>query len=210
MQIRVPFVLVRGRAQIRLHGRLNFRFLFIIFYPEATDDCSARLRKKDPGALIADVCACVAAKLKAGDYDNLKFAVEDPWRRLIVADKAQVQEVDSLDSQDEPQLVIRKRHDLDSILRHFRQHGPTGTFCASVCQIDLDTGSQARLAYVLPKYHLDHAQNRKQEMSAALRLALATSEVEVQHAAASIETGQSLRFGNSAVHGNSTAKYLVD
>jgi hypothetical protein len=46
-------------------------------------------------------------------------------------------------------------------------------------------------------------------MSAALRLALATSEVEVQHAAASIETGQSLRFGNSAVHGNSSAKYLV-
>ena len=107
----------------------------------------------------------------------------------MVGDKASVEEVDSLDSEDEPKLVTRKRHDLDSLLKWFRQHGPTGTFAASVCKIDLETGDTARLVYVLPKYALEHTEKRKLDMSAALRLALATTEEDVSHAAAATETG---------------------
>jgi hypothetical protein len=147
------------------------------------------LRKKDPAASIVDACAAVVSKLKNGDYNNLVCALSAPWRSLLVNDKPQVQDVDSLDSQGEPQLVQRKRCDLDSLLKHFRTHGPTGTYAASVCKVPLENGHQARLVYVLPKFNLEHASSRKQEMSAALRLALSTSEAEVRHAAASLETG---------------------
>ena len=148
-----------------------------------------RLRKKDPAAVIVDVCSCVSAKLSAGDYANLKAVVAEPWRRLMVADKASVEEVDSLDSEDEPKLVTRKRHDLDSLLKWFRQNGPTGTFAASVCKIALETGDTARLVYVMPKHQLDHTEKRKLDMSAALRLSLSTTEDDVFQAAAAAETG---------------------
>ena len=157
------------------------------------------MRQKDPASVILDVAAALTSKLRNGDYDKTLATVAQPWQSLQVSDKAQLQDVDSLDSDDEPQLVQRKRLDLEAILKHFRRHGPTGTFIASVCSLTLQNGCSARLVYVLPKYSLQHAAKRKQEMASALRLALATSEEEVARAAASLQTGLVGHLGSISV-----------
>lgn len=157
------------------------------------------MRQKDPASVILDVAAALTSKLRNGDYDKMLATVAQPWQSLQVSDKAQLQDVDSLDSDDEPQLVQRKRLDLEAILKHFRRHGPTGTFIASVCSLALQNGCSARLVYVLPKYSLQHAAKRKQEMASALRLALATSEEEVARAAASLQTGLVGHLGLTSV-----------
>jgi len=147
------------------------------------------LRKKDVGSLMKGVCDSFHSKLAAGDYENLKAAVVDAPSCLHVRSQKQSVQVDSLDSEQEAQVVHRERLDLDALCKWFHKHGPTGTFVASVCNKPLDDGSTARLCYAFPKYCLQHALQKKPEMLAALQLGLSLTSEEVRHAAASPLTG---------------------
>jgi hypothetical protein len=138
---------------------------------------------------MVDICSSLQAKIKAGDYDNLVPVVAEPWSALHVARKALAVDLDSLDSGDEPKVVQRKRLDLDALAKHYHEHEPTGTFAASVCNMSLEDGSVARLVYAFPKYCMQHAVERKSEMTGALLLGLASAEEQVQHALASPQTG---------------------
>lgn len=142
---------------------------------------------------MVDICSSLQAKIKAGDYDNLVPVVAEPWSALHAAPKAQAVDLDSLDSGDEPKVVQRKRLDLDALAKHYHQHGPTGTFAASVCNMSLEDGSVARLVYAFPKYCMQHAVERKSEMTGALLLGLASTEEQVRHALASPHTGANLQ-----------------
>ena len=62
-----------------------------------------RMRQKDPASVILDVAAALTSKLRNGDYDKMLAKVAQPWQSLQVSDKAQLQDVDSLDSDDGPQ-----------------------------------------------------------------------------------------------------------
>ena len=61
------------------------------------------MRQKDPASVILDVAAALTSKLRNGDYDKMLAKVAQPWQSLQVSDKAQLQDVDSLDSDDGPQ-----------------------------------------------------------------------------------------------------------
>ncbi|CAL1161178.1 unnamed protein product [Cladocopium goreaui] len=151
------------------------------------------LRKRtllsDVGSLMKGVCDSFHSKLAAGDYENLKAAVADAPSCLHVRSQKQSVQVDSLDSEQEAQVVHRERLDLDALCKWFHKHGPTGTFVASVCNKPLDDGSTARLCYAFPKYCLQHALQKKPEMLAALQLGLSLTSEEVRHATASPLTG---------------------
>ena len=138
---------------------------------------------------MADVCHVFKANLAAGQYDNLKTVVAEPWTALSVPVKKQQTFEDCLDSDDEPQRVARKRLCLDDIVKHYHEHGPTGTFAASVCDIVLEDGQKSRLCYAFPKWNLHSAVKKQGELCGMLKLGLAQSAVDVHRAASSLETG---------------------
>lgn len=139
---------------------------------------------------MKDVCDAFEAKVAAGEYSNLVSVVADAPQCLHVRGAVQLVDLDSLDSQDEAQVVQRKRLDLEALCKHYHRHGSTATFMASVCKKPLDDGSTARLCYCFPKYQLSHALEKKAEMLAALQLGLSTCPDDVRHAAASPKTGR--------------------
>ena len=156
-------------------------------------ECFARkLRNKDLASLMKDVCDALEAKLAAGEYSNLLSVVADAPQSLHVRGAIQLVDLDSLDSQDEAQVVQRKRLDLEALCQHYHKHGSTGTFVASVCKKPLENGSVARLCYCFPKYKLSHALEKKSELLAALQLGLSTCTEDVRQAAASPKTGREI------------------
>ena len=83
-----------------------------------------------------------------------------------------------------------KRLDRAGILDHYRAHGARGTFLAATCDHKLPTGDVAVLVYVLPKHKLEKAMECPTEMSALLKLSVASSRSEVQKACAHPRTGE--------------------
>lgn len=138
---------------------------------------------------MADVCHAFKANLEAGQYDNLVSAVAEPWKALSVPVKKQQTFEDCLDSDDEPLRVARKRLCMDDLVKHYHQHGATGTFAASVCDISLEDGQKSRLCYAFPKWNLQNAIKKQGELCGTLKLGLAQSAQDVHRAASSLETG---------------------
>lgn len=138
---------------------------------------------------MSDVCHAFKSHLAAGHYEQIMSTVLEPWKALSVPVKRQQAYEDFLDSDEEPQRAVRKRLCLDDIVKHYQEHGATGTLAASVCDLVLDTGETARLCYAFPKWNLGHAVSKHGELCAALKLGLARTSDDVRRAAASVETG---------------------
>ena len=63
---------------------------------------------------------------------------------------------------------------------------------ATTCDAQLEDGSKSRLLYIIPKYDLNAAIKRLDDMFSAMRLCLARSEAAVEAAAADPETGRAI------------------
>ena len=99
---------------------------------------------------------------------------------------------ESAGSDEETKPEKRRRVDLDTLLKPFRSKGACGTFMATTCDAQLEDGSKSRLLYIIPKYDLNAAIKRLDDMFSAMRLCLARSEAAVEAAAADPETGRAI------------------
>ena len=99
---------------------------------------------------------------------------------------------ESAGSDEETKPEKRRRLDLDTLLKPFRSKGACGTLMATTCDAQLEDGSKSRLLYIIPKYDLNAAIERRDDMFAAMPLCLARSEAEVEAAAADPETGRTI------------------
>ena len=63
-----------------------------------------------------------------------------------------------------------------------RAHGREQTYLVRDCHIMLSIGDVAVRAYVMPKYKLHWAHERKRDMERAMMLALAVTEADIKNA----------------------------
>ena len=81
------------------------------------------------------------------------------------------------------------RLDFKGIMDYFHEHQAHITYLMQPCAMNIATGEQAILAYVMPKYKLWKAADKKMDMEAMMKLALAKTQAEVESAMASPDTG---------------------
>ena len=148
-----------------------------------------RDKKMEPAALMVEVCAVFRSRLNSGFYDNLRETLDRPWPALEVGALKGCVKHAAPESEDDGEPSASQRLCLDDLLKHYRKSGPCATFLASVCDLPLQDGSRARLCYVIPKFRLEYAESKHEEMSAALHLALARTPSDVRQACAAPTTG---------------------
>ena len=159
---------------------------------------SAR-RQLDVGEAMVEVCRVVQARLEEGYYTGLLNAVSEPWPALDMARQGRHMSVYDALSEDMATKVHR-RLDRATIVKHWRQHGPRGTYLASTCKNVLADGRIAKLLFVMPKFALHFALEKPDDMAAALALGLANSVDEVRAACQHADTQcYDLTFGRRSV-----------
>ena len=135
----------------------------------------------EPAALLVLTCSSFASKLNAVAYNDMQQEVPFAWAGLRCRKTKQHVKVDeSAGSDEETKPEKRWRLDLDTLLKHFRSKGACGTFMVTTCDAQLEDGSKSRLLYIIPKYDLNAAIERRDDMFAAMPLCLARSEAEVE------------------------------
>ena len=103
-----------------------------------------------------------------------------------------------------------RRLDRSDLLDHFRKHAARGTYVASTCDLVLQNGDKARVAYVMPKYTLRHASEKPEEMRAMLKLSLASTRDMVLRALEHPETSTYDVCRHKMLRQRYTTVYLTD
>ena len=140
----------------------------------------------DVGEAVLQVCHAVQGRLQQGYYNDLSMTVSKAWPSLLQARKHQ--KLPLVDPEEDNGVRKARRLDRASIVKHWRKHGPRGTYVATTCDKVLDDGSRATLLFVMPKFALHFAAERHQDMTAAVQLGLAQTVEEVQQACRHPET----------------------
>ena len=107
-------------------------------------------RHMDLGEMILSFCQTVPTGLEQGYYEGLANQIDSPWPKLLRRKKPQWVDVNEGAAEETPAPRAR-RLDRSSLLSHWRQCGPRGTYVATACNKALADGSRARLLFVIPK-----------------------------------------------------------
>ena len=140
----------------------------------------------DVGEAVVQVCQAVQGRLQQGYYNDLSMTVSKAWPSLLQARKHQ--KLPIVDPEEDNGVRKARRLDRTAIVKHWRKHGPRGTYVATTCDKVLDCGSRATLLFVMPKFALHYAAERHQDMTAAVQLGLAQTVEQVQQACSHPET----------------------
>ena len=125
----------------------------------------------------------VNTKIAAGFYDGLTQTISKVWPGLHNWPKKKWNAKDEQqgyhsDTEEKPSGRI----DFNVILKHYKWYGPQKTYLSEPCSLTLSTGDRAIYLYVMPKYHLEYAWEKKEDMNAALKLAKAETQENVRDA----------------------------
>ncbi len=119
---------------------------------------------------MVEVCQAFRSRINAQEYDDMLHAFPAAWPALRSRAGKQWVRVDEPVDADADTACQRKRLDVDAILKHYRSKGPCNTFMASTCSLSLADGSTAPVVYAMPKFQLNFAEERRDDLFAALRL----------------------------------------
>ena len=132
------------------------------------------------------VCEVVAGRIESGHYNMLVQEITKPWKGLekwLVRRNSARFDVCHIATGEEDAQSIRL--DFKAIMDYFHEHQAHRTYLMQPCAMNIATGEQAILAYVMRKYNLWKAADKKIDMEAMMKLALAKPQAEVEIAMAS-------------------------
>ena len=149
--------------------------------------CCAGAPKSLP-EVIDGIGSMVTSRKGTGFWDNLHREMKDDPPSLTGEGRRQVasrleQNVSEEDGGTANRPARLNRHDM---ILHFQREGRDGTYLSSACNVIIHADGvaiQTTEVYVLPKYHLNWAKERRADMRAALQLGTATSYADVREAA---------------------------
>jgi hypothetical protein len=143
------------------------------------------MRYQDICSLMTKVCGKIETRIDEGKYDSLVQEHPDTWPWLLQHDDVKwssrsdtAEEFDG--ARNGKQL---RRLDAKFITAHYRKEGAERTFIVVECDRILSTGQRAIKLYVMPKYQLKYAVDKRDDMNAMVALGLQNSVEDVRRAA---------------------------
>ena len=150
---------------------------------------SGKLQHRNVGQLLQQAGDAIASKANSGFYSGLQDAISEIPKHLLRNPAKQNQRLMSVEPQEDTKSKQVKRLDRHTILGHYKEAGPTGTFLASTCEHMVEPAGLCKLVYIMPKYKLNLCEERPADLISALKLSLATTVQEVELACQNPTTG---------------------
>lgn len=124
---------------------------------------------RDIAQLITDVAQALQSRIQAGAYADLRQEIPTPPACFIKWQQKKLSGHSDTNANHEEETARPQRLDLASILNHYRAYGAARTFMSKACRLTLASGDEVVVAYVMPKYKLNLAVERPQDMEAQPR-----------------------------------------